>query len=169
MKTWILAAFVAASLAAPTLAAEPDPAEFLHEAMGGGMAQMLYGRIAVQRAERTEVVAFAEEILREQSAANRQLIALAQTAGLAPAPVSAGDAERDLEALRLTPPHSFDLAWLTVVAEEHRRLAALYDGYAGDGADPALRAHVEAALPAIRARLAEAEALAERTEMAETR
>ncbi len=164
MKKFLVTALSLVVLSVFPASAQTDQTGFLHEAMRGDMAQMLYGRMAVQRAEGDEVVSFAQRMLREQAAANRHLIELAEIAGLPPSPVSIEDAEQHLQALRRTPPHSFDISWLALVIDAHRRLLAVYDGYAVQGEGQALRAHALEELPAIRTRLRAAEELAERTE-----
>jgi putative membrane protein len=129
--------------------------EFLTTAIQAGLAEVQLARLALETAKDEQVRAFAERMVEEHTAANVQLMNLAETAGLTP-PTAMDQRHQDLHRqLSELAGAEFDRRYMQGQVQDHRTAMELYatevtqpsgpvDELAGRLL-PALREHLEMA------------------------
>lgn len=78
------AALIAASFATPALAAGPTDPQIAHIAYTAGVIDIEAAKLAIEKSKNDEVVAFANDMLRDHEAVNEQALALVKKLGVTP-------------------------------------------------------------------------------------
>jgi putative membrane protein len=128
--------------------------EFMRTAAMGNLAEVELGNLAVQRAARPEVKDFGARMVKDHTAANADLTALARTKGvdLPTAPGPEHQAVRDrLSALRGA---DFDRAYMQEMVKDHTEDVAEFEKASRTASDQDVRAFAAAKLPTLREHLA---------------
>jgi putative membrane protein len=123
---------------------------FVNKAVSGGVAEVEFGRIAVQRAARPSVRSFAERMITDHGRGNAELATLARTKGIdVPTTLEPSDqAMRDrLSGLSGA---DFDRAYMSDIVRDHTEDVALFERAAEISADPDIRAWAARSLPMLR-------------------
>jgi putative membrane protein len=156
---------VAAPAAPPPVAEAAPPAapvsadqQFLDAAASGGMAEVDLGRMAEKQTKNHAVRAFAARMVRDHSAANSKLMALAKRANMTPAPGS----PPDTSSLSGQTGPDFDRAYMTAQVQAHQDTIAAFEQEASNGQNAALKRFASTSLPMLRGHLHQAEAVAKR-------
>lgn len=132
---------------------------FVKGEAAAGKAELKIAELAVTKASRTDVKAFATTLVTDHSAVNTELAGLATKKGveissvIAPAHASV---YQDLE--KLSGPE-FDKEFLKTIIADHKKCIKNFEESATEGKDDDLRVWVNKTLPALRSHLATAEAL----------
>ncbi len=148
-------------------AAAGQPEDFVATAAQGGLAEIELGRIATTKAERDDVAAFAQRMMREHAQLNQRLIEIVTAAGI-DMPVRLGpEMAARLEELRGTDGRSFDDIYLRAMVTTHEQQLAAYRAYAEDGEHPALRRFAAEMAPMFARHLEAARALRQPQAVAE--
>jgi putative membrane protein len=140
----------------PSLSAQDR--EFMMRASQGGMAEVEASRLAVTRASSPEVRAFAQQMVRDHTATNDELMRIARSKNVMVNPqLDAQERSRmaTLEALSGT---QFERVYVEEMGvKAHQDAIAVYESEARGGTDPDLRAFASRTLLALREHLAMAE------------
>jgi putative membrane protein len=120
-----LAATAALALSAPALAQAPNDAQIAHIAYTAGQIDVAAGRQALQRSHNARVRAFAQTMVRDHEAVNRQAVALVTRLHVTPAanPTSAAlssQAAATLHRLGTLRGAAFDRAYVDNEVAYHR-------------------------------------------------
>ncbi len=129
--------------------------EFLTTAIQAGLAEVQLARLALENAQDEQVRSFAERMVEAHTAANQQLVSLAETAGMTP-PTAMDQRHQDLHRqLSELAGEAFDRQYMQGQVQDHRTAVELYsteatqprgpvDQLAGQML-PTLREHLEMA------------------------
>lgn len=147
--------------AAPPARTAPSSAvstkDFVTKAAIGSMYEIEAGKLASDRAQKPDVKQFAQRIVKDHSAAEKDLKdALSKSkAGVQPPTGLDSEARQKLEKLKGAQGASFDTLYLDMMQDDHEEDIELFQTYSRSGDDPALKAFAEKTLPVLRAHAAE--------------
>lgn len=127
-----------------------DDQRFLRKAGESGMLEMQASEIAAQKAQHPEVKRYAEMMIKDHTAVDKELKALAEKKGFQ-LPVELEGGERKLiEKLREEDGASFDEEYAEEVAvDAHEDAVDLFEDAADDADDPEVKAFAAKHLPAL--------------------
>ncbi len=137
--------------AKPSAAKDVTTKEFVEKAAVGALFEIEAGKLAAERAQRAEVKQFAERIVKDHSAADKDMkdaLAKAKAAVQPPSQLDA-DHRRKIETLRAAQGASFDALYVSMMKEDHEEDEDLFGAYAKSGEDPALKAFAQKVLKVI--------------------
>lgn len=131
--------------------------DFVTKAAVGSMYEIEAGKLASDRAQRAELKQFAQKIVKDHSAADKELKdALSKSkAGVQPPTALDSEARQKLEKLKSAQGASFDTLYIDMMKDDHEEDIELFQTYSKSGDDPALKAFAEKTLPVLRAHAAE--------------
>jgi putative membrane protein len=138
--------------------------DFINEAATGGMAEVKFGQLAMERAASPEVRKFGEKMVHDHTLANKQLASLIKQKGLAMPAKELSPKERDVyDRLSKLRGAAFDRAYIKDMVQDHKQDVALFESVANRGKDADVRAFAMKTLPTLREHLEQAEKLAGRS------
>jgi putative membrane protein len=140
--------------------AEIPDAKFYRDAAEGGMAEVAMGNLAQQKAQSPSVKDFGAQMVKDHSAANEKLKALAQSKNITlPANPSVDEMEAKSK-LQVLSGQSFDKSYIKGMIKDHQEDIAEFKKEAASGQDPDARAFASATLPTLQAHLSRIRAIA---------
>jgi putative membrane protein len=140
--------------------AEIPDAKFYRDAAEGGMAEVAMGNLAQQKAQSPTVKDFGAQMVKDHSAANEKLKALAQSKNITlPANPSVDEMEAKSK-LQVLSGQSFDKSYIKGMIKDHEEDIAEFKKEAASGQDPDARAFASATLPTLQAHLSRIRAIA---------
>jgi putative membrane protein len=148
-----------AAFAVLTAVAVTDP-EFVMKASQSGLAEVHLAKLALKLSENADVKKFAERMVKDHSAANRELTVLADKKKIPVAKEMDKD-HHDLAAklAKLQGPE-FDRAFMNAMVKDHEAAVALFTSETKDSKDQDLKTFASNTLPTIKDHLAQARDLA---------
>ena len=134
---------------------------YVDQAGAGDLYEIESARLAIEKAERSEVRELAQMILADHQRSTEQLVAAAgrATPPLTAAPQMNAEQESNIQALRAAAGAAFDTEYLRQQRAAHEQALALVEGYAANGDAAALREHASTVSGPIRRHLERARAL----------
>ena len=165
----MLAAMLLAGTAiAPASAQEPgsrQTRDFVQAASESDAFEMAEAWSALAESKDPQLLAFAQQMLRDHAATSRRLADAAVQAGLKPPVMAVGASQAPLlAALQSARGPDFDRTYWKQQALAHRSALVVSQTYAASGDTPSVRAAAAAAVPIIQAHLGMAEAMSARLE-----
>lgn len=139
----------AAPAAASMQAAVTDPAQFAAVASVSNMFEILSSELAVERGASEEVKAFAQQMIADHTKAGEDMATAAGEDGVAPASALDQKHQQILDRLAALEGEAFDTAYMEAQVQAHDEAVALFETYAANGADGALKAFAAATLPTL--------------------
>jgi len=140
--------------------AEIPDAKFYRDAAEGGIAEVAMGILAQQKAQSPSVKDFGAQMVKDHSAANEKLKALAQSKNITlPANPSVDEMEAKSK-LQVLSGQSFDKSYIKGMIKDHEEDIAEFKKEAASGQDPDARAFASATLPTLQAHLNRIRAIA---------
>ena len=131
--------------------------KFIDAAAGAGMFEVQVGQLAVSKAEDPAVKAFASMLVDQHTAANNELVKLANAKGVELPAAPKHSLRRDIDKLGKKNGADFDRAFVREVGiAAHEQDIKLFEKARKDVKDADLRAFVEKTLPVLRDHLAAA-------------
>ena len=125
-----------------------DDQQFVRTALAGGMAEVSVSRYVASKAKSGAVRSLAKRIADDHEALNAKL---RTAAGADADAVQADDAAKSAEAMiRGSQGAELDKAYLTHMADDHKKDIASFEAAAAQATDPAVRKLAEDALPTLR-------------------
>lgn len=155
----VLALPVAAFAACPALAASPDVA-FYKNAAEGGIAEVEAGHLAQNKGNSQQVKDFGAMMLKEHSATNDKLQALASAKTITLPATSSVEQMTAKARLNVLSGANFDKSYIKAQISAHQDTIALLQKEISSGQDPDAKAFAAAVLPTVRAHLKAATAIA---------
>ncbi len=149
--------------AGPPLAhaqAVTDPAAFAQAAGSANMFEVESSQLALDKASRDDVKAFARQMIADHTAAGEKMKAAAAEDGVTPPTAMAAKDQATLETLQGTDGKAFDTAYLDAQATGHDEAVALFQSFSKSGKDSALKTFAAATLPTLEAHQTAVHALA---------
>ena len=160
MRTLVCAATLALSAAGMAAAQDMSAQDFVNEAASGGLFEVQSSELALQRSQDADVQEFANQMITDHTANNQELMATAQSAGLTvPAAISSPHAEL-MQGLQGAEGGAFDTSYAQAQVTAHETAVTLYQTYAQNGDEQALKAYAEKSLPVLQQHLEHAQELA---------
>jgi putative membrane protein len=154
------AASLALLLPFAAFSAEIPDAKFYRDAAEGGLAEVALGNLAQQKAQSPDVKEFGAKMVKDHSAANEKLKALAQSKNIT---LPANPSVEELEAkakLQALSGQSFDKSYIKGMVKDHEQDIAEFKKEAASGRDPDARAFASATLPNLEEHLKKIQAIA---------
>ena len=133
--------------------------DFMMKAAQGGLAEVQTGNLATQQGQDTKVKSFGEQMVKDHSAANNKLKALAQSKGVELPSAPDSKDERTMKHLQSLNGADFDKAYANDMVKDHRTDIREFEHAAQSASDPDVKAFAKETLPTLRHHLAMAEAL----------
>jgi putative membrane protein len=159
MKYFVASCLFLLPFAAGYSAEIPD-AKFYRDAAEGGLAEVAMGNLAQQRAQSPSVKEFGAQMVKDHSAANEKLKALAQSKNITlPANPSVDEIEAKSK-LQVLSGQPFDRSYVKGMIKDHEEDIAEFKKEAAAGRDPDARAFASATLPTLEAHLKKIQAIA---------
>jgi putative membrane protein len=142
---------------APVLAqdqpgATPD-AQFVLKASAAGLAEVDAANLALKQANNADVKKFAQHMIEGHTKANKQLLKLADSKRLAPAPSADPMHMAELRQLAALNGEAFDRAYMQGQVKDHVEAVALFEQEAKSGSDPAIKEWAAKTLPTLKEHL----------------
>ena len=104
----------------------PEDKTFVSDAGMAGLAEVLMGNLALQKAANADVKAFAQRMVTDHSTANAELAQMATTKGLA-LPTELGGAHKEgLDHLSGLSGAEYDKAYMQHMVEDHQKAVTLF-------------------------------------------
>ena len=137
--------------------------QFVIEAAQGGMAEVSLGQMAAQRATSDEVKQYGQQMVKEHTQANKELLALATQKGLTPPKDMGPKYQAVMERMSQLPSESFDQAYMSEAGiNGHLESAIVYQRQVQLGQDQDLKAFAAKILPTVREHLEMAQSMVEK-------
>jgi putative membrane protein len=129
---------------------------FIIEAAAGGMSEVELGRLASQKASRSEVKEFGQMMVDDHSKANDKLMKIAQEKGLAaPRDVKPQDKATEDKLSKLSG-EAFDRAYMRDMVQDHQKDVASFRKHAESASDPDVKQFASSTLPTLEKHLSRA-------------
>jgi putative membrane protein len=129
-------------------------------ASAGGMAEVMMGHLAMQRGQTQAVRAAGQMMVTDHTRADTQLMGIAQTLMLKPAPGPNAMQRAMYQQLAGAPSGRFDTLWDHDMVQSHQQTIALFRMEAHDGQNPQLRQFAMTMMPVLYKHLHVVEGLA---------
>jgi putative membrane protein len=133
--------------------------KFVKTESAAGMSEVKIAELAVTKAERSDVKAFAETLVTDHTAVNAQLAALATKKGVEVSAVLSPAHAATVQKLEKATKADFDKEFLTVIISDHKKCISSFETASKDAKDNDLRIWVDKTIPALKSHLEKAEAL----------
>jgi putative membrane protein len=126
---------------------------FIQKAGEGGVAEVVLGCIAKQRASNPQVKQFAQRMIDDHSRANQQLMLIARAKGVALPNGLEGEFKETADRLSRLSGAEFDRAYMSDMVKDHQKDAAEFEREATGAQDPDVKSFASQTLPIIRQHL----------------
>ncbi|WP_118950458.1 DUF4142 domain-containing protein [Taibaiella helva] len=141
------------------VAVAEDDAEFAVKAAAGGLAEVELGALAQQKGVSAEVKDFGGMMVKDHSAANDELKALAHKKGIT-LPATPDTDEQKLKAdLSAKSGADFDKAYIKAMIDDHEKDVRLFEKASRELKDPELQQFATTKLPVLRSHLEHCQAI----------
>lgn len=141
------------------IAVDEGDAKFATAAASGGMAEVLVGKVAEQKAVNQQVKAFATMMVKDHSKANDELMAIAKAKNIT-LPVAPDEAkQKELSDLSAKTATDFDKAYVNAMIDGHKKTISLFEDASKNCKDAELKTFATNTLPIIKGHLAEIEGI----------
>ena len=131
--------------------------DYVKFAADGDNYEIQSSRLALRRAQRDDVKAFANQMITDHTQTTKSLMASLSNADrkiARPPTTLSADSSANLKLLQKAPKGSFDNLYLTQQVAAHQKAWALHKGYATTGTDTALKQVAATAVPVVEQHLA---------------
>lgn len=134
--------------------------KFIEEAAGSGMFEVQISQLAASKATDPQVKSFASMLVDHHTAANNELVKIANARGVELPAAPKRGLRKDIEQLGKKTGAEFDRDYVKEVGiKAHEKDIKLFEKASKDVKDPELKAFVDKTLPTLKEHLAKAQAL----------
>jgi putative membrane protein len=148
------------ALATQSAFAAQDDDDFVEDASAKGVAEVEAGKLAQEKGSSVDVKSFADMMVKDHSAANTKLKALADSKKLEVSDSAELVDKAKAMILELRSAKSFDQAYANNQVKAHEATISIFEEEASSGTDPDLKAFAVETLPKLKDHLTQAKALA---------
>lgn len=152
--------FTSNGSAAPKDTLDAADVKFVKTGAAAGNAELKIAELGVQKAERADVKAFAEMLVKDHTQANKELNALATEKGVEVSAVISPKHAEEFQKLEKATKADFDKEFLSEMVSAHKKCVSNFEETAKDAKNSELKAWAEKMLPTLKAHLAQAKELA---------
>lgn len=146
-------------LGSAAMASSPD-SSFYKNAAEGGMSEVELGQLAQQKASNPAVKEFGAMMVRDHTAANEKLKALAASKQVSLPDSPSVMQKASKTKLNMMSGDSFDKSYVKGMIDDHKQDIKEFQKEASDGKDPEARAFASATLPTLQKHLEKIQAIA---------
>jgi putative membrane protein len=132
--------------------------DFMNEAAMGGMAEVELGKLAQEKARSQRVKNFGEMMVRDHSAANDDLKAIARQKNVT-LPADLGKHKDHYNDMSKKTGADFDKAYMKMMVDDHQDDIDAFEKIANNGTDPDVKTFASQKLPTLRKHLDSAKAI----------
>lgn len=155
ISTFCTAALLGVVFALPVIAA-PSPAtdSFVKNAMIGGTFEIESSKLALTKTQSPKVKEFAQKMIDDHTEASTRLKGVLNTSQAYPAAVSGqldDKHQKIMDSLNAASGSSFDTQYIDAQKLAHQEAVSLFQAYAANGDDTALKGYAETTLPTLKA------------------
>jgi putative membrane protein len=140
-------------------AARVTTAEFLVTAAEGGMAEVDAGKMAVKKAAAADVKRFANMMVKDHTAANEKVKALATANNLTLPTAPPAHHQQMAAGMNAKSGKDFDKAYMDMMVNDHNSTISLFEKALAGNSDANVKQFIEATLPTLRMHLDSAKAI----------
>lgn len=133
--------------------------KFVKEHAAAGLAEVKLAELAVKKAERADVKAFAEMMVSDHTGANQEMMALAKKKGVEVSAIVDPTDAKTFQKLEGKSGADFDKEFLSEMKSAHKKCIDDFEDAAKDARDGDLKAYVNKTLPTLKAHLEKVESL----------
>lgn len=155
IKTILFTAISLCAFAAEAQIPQPDPdttaKHFLIVASIGNLQEVSSGQLAVQKAQRSEVKAFGQMMVKDHSEAEQELLALAKSRNITLPSAATGGIQPDIPLKNAGA--DFDKLYVHAMVSGHGGTVQSFAAYAINGKDPVVKAWAKEMLPKLKTHL----------------
>jgi putative membrane protein len=155
-----IAALLSLLLPFAAFAADIPDIAFYRSAAEGGIAEVDMGNLAQQQARNLSVKEFGAMMVKDHSAANEKLKALAESKNITLPATSSVDEVAAKAKLKALSGSSFDKSYIKGMIKDHEEDIAEFKKEAATGQDPEAKAFAKATLPTLEAHLKKIQSIA---------
>jgi putative membrane protein len=130
-----------------------DDKAFVKNAAKGGMAEVELGRLASQKASDPQVKSFAEWMIKDHSAADHKLTALASAKGVELPSGKGVMNDATYAKLKMLSGKTFDKAYVNAMVDDHKEDVAAFEKESNQAQDPDVKTFATKTLPTLRSHL----------------
>lgn len=141
---------------------QASDAAFVGKAAESGLAEVQMGQLAATKAQSPEVKEFGQRMVKDHTAANQQLLSIAEGKGVTPPKALDAKDAQALQKLKSESDSQFDHDYIQNQVAAHRQAVTLFEREAKESKDPALKQFAERTLPTLQEHLRLAEGLQKR-------
>ncbi len=123
--------------------------KFIVEAAAGGMFEVKAGEMAAQKASNPEVKKFGERMVKDHTAANSELMSIAQSKGVTPPDKLKRGDQKNLDKLSKASGADFDKQYMSIMIKDHKHDIDAFKKEADKGKDPDVKAFAAKTLPTL--------------------
>ncbi|TMI71602.1 MAG: DUF4142 domain-containing protein [Bacteroidetes bacterium] len=146
----------------PPIVADPATAAFLPEAADGGMAEVQQGQLAQQKGNNQAVKDFGAMMVRDHSAANDRLKALATQRNVTLPDSVSSKHKKMMETLNKKSGKEFDRFYINEMVKDHQEDVKAFEQAANKVSDLEVKAFINNTLPTLKTHLDSAKAIQKR-------
>lgn len=147
-----------ASVPPPPAVAAADQS-FATMAAAGNLAEIQTAQLVESKTRRPAIKHFAERIVKDHTAANQQLMQIAQQKGITLPTTPTETQQQDYARLQGESGHMFDHDYLTSEVQDHQQMLQAFQMESQSGTDPDLKAFATQTIPVLQQHLAIAQRL----------
>lgn len=139
---------------------QADAAKFARKAVAGGLAEVALSRIALTNSDNAQVKTFANRMVTDHTAGEAELRRAAAAEKIGDLPEAPDEVARQhMARLAKLKGSEFDREYADRMVDDHEDTVDLFEEYAEDGPDGALKQTAAKLLPTLRDHLAQAKAM----------
>lgn len=157
--TLIALAFGSALMVAAAGSLNSTDSDFVKMAAKGGTAEVEMGHLALEKSRNADVKAFASRMIKDHTAANTKLKALASSKGVeVPSGKGIGNDATYMK-LKVLSGETFDKSYVNSMVDDHKEDVAAFEKEAGEAADSEVKVFATKTLPTLKSHLEQIEKL----------
>ena len=160
IPAWTIAAAIVAMCSVTSGAQTPpqalDDTAFVQKAAEAGRMEVEHGKLAASKATNPQVKAYAQKLVKDHTAANQQLMAIAKKKKIE---VPAAGAQTKPAAWTTETGAAFDRGFVEAQVKAHEEAVALFEKESTSGHDAELKGFATKQLPGLRTHLKQAQDL----------
>lgn len=138
--------------------------KFMTEAAGAGMYEVEVSKLVADHSENADLKSFAQMLITDHTAANTELMGIAQTKNVSLPPTMPKSKQSEIDKLAKLKGDAFDKAFIQQAGlKAHREAVSLFDGESKSGKDADVKGFATKILPKLREHLAAAQGMSSKT------
>lgn len=136
-----------------TVGTDEESTNFLVNAADGGLAEVQMGELAQQKATNPNVKNFAALMIKDHTAANDQVKALASQRNVALPPTPADNHKNHMDDLSKKTGKDFDKAYMNMMEDDHEKTINMFESASGKVNDAEVKAFIDNTIPKLKMHL----------------